>query len=111
MMVFSLNLAMGLVLLSIFIAAIRLIKGPSLPDRVVAMDMMTVSIVAICGLLALRYEDTAFLDVAIALALVAFMATVALARYAERLASTGDDNPALHGKPAENHEVNHGGKP
>lgn len=98
MTIFALNLATGLVLLSIFIAFIRLAKGPSLPDRVVAMDMMTVAIVAICGLLTLRYEDTAFLDVAIALALVSFMATVALARYAERLARNGDVDSALNGK-------------
>lgn len=62
----------------------RLVKGPSLPDRVVALDMMTVAIVSFCGLAALRSGDAAFLDVALALALVGFLATVALARFAER---------------------------
>ena len=46
--------------------------------------MMTVSIVAFCGLYAILSEGTAFVDVAIVLALVGFLATVALARFAER---------------------------
>jgi len=46
--------------------------------------MMTVNIVAFCGVAAIRFDEVAFLDVALALALVAFLATVALARFAER---------------------------
>lgn len=73
-----------LMLIAIFLGFVRLIRGPSLPDRVVALDMMTVCIVAFCGLAAIRYEEKAFLDVALVLALVGFLATVALARFAER---------------------------
>ena len=69
---------------TVALALIRLAKGPTLPDRVVALDMMTVAIVAFCGLAAIRSGDTAFLDVALVLALVGFLATVALARFAER---------------------------
>lgn len=69
---------------SVFLALARLVMGPSLPDRVVALDMMTISIVAICGLAAIHFRQAAFLDVALALALVGFLATVALARFAER---------------------------
>ena len=63
---------------------VRLVKGPTLADRVVALDMMTVLIVAFCGLFAISSGERAFLDVAVVLALVGFLATVALARYAER---------------------------
>lgn len=73
-----------MVLLCVALAFVRLVLGPSLPDRVVALDMMTVAIVAFCGLAAIRFGDAAFLDVALALALVGFLATVALARFAER---------------------------
>ncbi|MEM6491061.1 MAG: cation:proton antiporter [Pseudomonadota bacterium] len=72
------------VLIAVALAVWRLAVGPSLPDRVVALDMMTVAIVAFCGLAAIRFDDTAFLDVALVLALVGFLATVALARFAER---------------------------
>ncbi|MEP2782716.1 MAG: cation:proton antiporter [Pseudoruegeria sp.] len=73
-----------MIVLALIMGFIRLIKGPSLPDRVVALDMMTVLIVAFCGLFAAATDDSAFLDVALVLALVGFLATVALARFAER---------------------------
>ncbi|TNF59609.1 MAG: pH regulation protein F [Rhodobacteraceae bacterium] len=69
---------------SVAFAGWRLAVGPSLADRIVALDMMTVAIVAFCGLAAIRSGDSTFLDVALVLALVGFLATVALARFAER---------------------------
>lgn len=80
----SVNISFVLVMLGVCAAFIRLVKGPSLPDRVVALDMMTVLIVAFCALYALRANEPAFVDVAIVLALVGFLATVALARFVER---------------------------
>lgn len=79
-----LEIAFIMTVLSIVLAFVRLAIGPSLPDRVVALDMMTVSIVVFCGLAAIRFDTPAFLDVALVLALVGFLATVALARFAER---------------------------
>ncbi|MCK0169089.1 cation:proton antiporter [Jannaschia sp. S6380] len=76
--------ALVLVMLGVILAMIRLIKGPSLPDRVVALDTMTVLIVTFCGLFAIDTGQTAFLDVAVVLALIGFLATVALARFVER---------------------------
>ena len=73
-----------MVMLSLAIAFIRLARGPTLADRVVALDMMTVSIIAVCGVVAVATGVYAMLDVALVLALVGFLATVALARYAER---------------------------
>lgn len=80
----ALELGFIMIVLSVVLAFVRLVRGPSLQDRVVALDMMTVAIVAFCGLAAIRYNTTAFLDVALVLALVGFLATVALARFAER---------------------------
>lgn len=76
--------AFALVFFGIALAFLRLALGPTLPDRVVALDQMTISIVAFCGLAAIWSRDAAFLDVALVLALVGFLATVALARFAER---------------------------
>ncbi|ROU03725.1 monovalent cation/H+ antiporter complex subunit F [Histidinibacterium lentulum] len=80
----SVELTLGMVIISVALAFFRLFRGPSLPDRVVALDMMTVAIVAFCGAAAVLYEQVAFLDVGLVLALVGFLATAALARYAER---------------------------
>ena len=69
---------------ALLLAFVRLWRGPSLPDRVVALDLsgsLVVGIIAVYGILT---EETVFLDVAIVLALVAFLGTVAYARYVER---------------------------
>ncbi|MBO6602231.1 monovalent cation/H+ antiporter complex subunit F [Boseongicola sp. H5] len=87
----AVDIAFVIVMLGVLFAFIRLIKGPSLPDRIVALDMMTVQIVAICALFAISSGETAFLDVAIVLALVGFLATVALARFVERREAGNDD--------------------
>jgi multicomponent Na+:H+ antiporter subunit F len=87
----SLNIAFVLVILGVALAFVRLILGPTLPDRVVALDMMTVLIVSFCGVYAIVSGDTAFVDVAIVLALVGFLATVALARFVERRGPNNGD--------------------
>ncbi|MFW5654167.1 MAG: monovalent cation/H+ antiporter complex subunit F [Roseicyclus sp.] len=93
----SLDISFILVMLGVAFAFIRLVLGPSLPDRIVALDMMAVLIVSFCGLYAMRAGDEAFVDVAIVLALVGFLATVALARFVERRIVRGTgrkDDPA-----------------
>ena len=80
----SINIGLGVVLASVALAFIRLAAGPSLADRVVALDIMTVTIIAVCGLYAIITGQAALHDVALVLALVGFLATVALARFAER---------------------------
>jgi multicomponent Na+:H+ antiporter subunit F len=80
----SVEITIGMVVISVALAFFRLFRGPTLPDRVVALDMMTVAIVAFCGGAAVLYDQVAFLDVGLVLALVGFLATAALARYAER---------------------------
>ena len=73
-----------LIVLGVGFSFARLIKGPTLPDRVVSVDVITVLAVAVVGLLAVAHDDPDLLDVAVALALVAFLATLAFAWYAER---------------------------
>ena len=89
-----LDIGFILIMLSVALGFVRLWKGPTLTDRVVALDMMTVIIVAFCGAYAIFAEETAFLDVAIVLALVGFLATVALARFAERQTQKDADEAA-----------------
>lgn len=79
-----------LVVFAIALSFVRLARGPSLPDRVVALDVMTILIVAFCGLHVLSTGVTAFLDVALVLAVIGFLATVALARFAERRQARSD---------------------
>jgi multicomponent Na+:H+ antiporter subunit F len=65
---------------------VRLLRGPSLPDRVVALDLMSTTGIAICAVYALLTGWNAFLDVALVVGLIGFLGTVAFAHYIERTA-------------------------
>lgn len=73
-----------LILLGALCSFLRLVKGPTLPDRVVSVDLITVLAVSIVGLMSVASGTASLSDVAFALALVAFLATVAFAWYADR---------------------------
>jgi multicomponent Na+:H+ antiporter subunit F len=63
---------------------VRLAKGPSLPDRVIAIDLIGVLLVCLLVVMAGVTAQQAFLDVAMVVALICFVGTVAYARYIER---------------------------
>jgi multicomponent Na+:H+ antiporter subunit F len=69
------------------LAVIRLIRGPSLPDRVVALDLISILAAGITAIYAIASGQAVFLDVATILALVSFLGTVAFARYVEKQVS------------------------
>ena len=69
---------------ALLVAFIRLVKGPTLPDRVVAMDLFGVLVVGLIVVLAGSSGVHATLDAAIVIALVGFLGTVAYATYVER---------------------------
>jgi multicomponent Na+:H+ antiporter subunit F len=71
---------------ALFLAFLRLVRGPTLPDRVVALDLIAVLTVALIALYAIATNERILLDTAIVLALISFLGTVALARYLERRA-------------------------
>ena len=80
------HITLILLTLAILIAFVRLVIGPDQADRIVALDLISVLIVAYLAVLCVYTGQKAFLDVAIAYALIAFLGTVALARFRERLA-------------------------
>ena len=63
---------------------IRLAKGPTLPDRVIAIDLIGVLLVCLLVLMAGVTAQQSFLDVAMVVALISFVGTVAYAQYIER---------------------------
>jgi multisubunit Na+/H+ antiporter MnhF subunit len=69
---------------ALLIAMARLVKGPTLPDRVVAMDLVGVLVVGLIVVLASSTDVQATLDAALVIALVGFVGTVAYATYVER---------------------------
>ncbi|NIC04623.1 monovalent cation/H+ antiporter complex subunit F [Billgrantia bachuensis] len=70
--------------LALCLAFVRLYIGPSLPDRVVALELFSSMIVGIIGVVAIATDVPSLLDVAIVMALMAFMAAIGFARFLER---------------------------
>ena len=77
-------LALGMTGLAMFLAFVRLVQGPSLPDRVVALDLIGVLTVGFIAAYDIYTEEPVLLDAATVVGLIAFLATVAFARYVER---------------------------
>ncbi|MFP4370024.1 MAG: monovalent cation/H+ antiporter complex subunit F [Candidatus Kapaibacterium sp.] len=76
--------SMGMISLSVFILLIRLILGPSLEDRIVALDLITTTGIAYIAVYSVMTQTTTILDVGIIIGLVAFLGTIAFAYYLER---------------------------
>ena len=70
--------------LAFLLAFIRLWRGPSLADRVVAFDVMTTVGMGFIAVYAITTDQSVFLDVASVVALIAFLATIAFAYYLGR---------------------------
>lgn len=62
----------------------RLIKGPSISDRIVALDALGVALVSIIALLSLIMETEFFLVIILLLSILAFIGTVSFAKFIER---------------------------
>jgi multicomponent Na+:H+ antiporter subunit F len=74
--------------LALLLALIRLIRGPSLADRVVALDLIAIFAAATIALAAITTGRSELIIVAIVLSLLMFMGTVAFAMYLERKGRT-----------------------
>ena len=70
-------------LLSSFLCLYRIGKGPTPPDRTVAIDILGTLLVGFCCVFALRTGQDFYLNIAIAWALTSFIGTLALAKYLE----------------------------
>ena len=77
-------IALCMMAVAILLAAVRLIRGPSLPDRVIALDLISILVAGTTAIYAIASAQAVFLDVATILALISFLGTVAFARYIEK---------------------------
>ena len=84
MLEFGTQFALVTLAAAVLIAVVRLVRGPTMPDRVVAMDLIGVLAIGLIVVLAASTGVRATLDAAIVIALIAFVSTVAYATYVER---------------------------
>jgi multicomponent Na+:H+ antiporter subunit F len=94
----SANIALGLLTLAVALTLLRLVRGPTLPDRVLALDLLATLAISLVGVLALTTGLSVYLDVALALCLVGFVASAALARYVLARRAQPDEQPAQAGE-------------
>jgi multicomponent K+:H+ antiporter subunit F len=80
----ALEFALGAVALASALCLWRLLRGPELTDRVLALDTLYINSVALTILLGLRLDTTLLFEAAVLVAMLGFVSTVALARFITR---------------------------
>jgi multicomponent Na+:H+ antiporter subunit F len=79
-----LYVAFGFIGLALLFGIIRFIKGPTVADRVVALDTMSVIITATLALMAYMFQRYIYVDVSLIYAVLGFIGVIVLARYLEK---------------------------
>lgn len=79
-----------ILLLALALGFARLVSGPSLPDRVVALDLIGMIIAAFVGVYAMDMGQAVLMDFVVMVAVLLFLGTVAFARYLERRLNDDD---------------------
>lgn len=78
---FATNICLGLLGLAVLFTLVRILLGPSLADRILGLDALTLLGLAIIAVFAVRSGFYLYVDLAVALALLGFLSTAAFARY------------------------------
>jgi multicomponent Na+:H+ antiporter subunit F len=71
-------------MISVLLVFVRFLKGPSIADRVIALDLLITIGIGIIAVYSIISNQPTFLDIAMILALIAFLGTVAFSYYLER---------------------------
>jgi multicomponent Na+:H+ antiporter subunit F len=84
MMEMAVKLALLLLSLSILGNLYRMLKGPSMPDRVIALDAVGINLLALIAMVSIAAGTRVYLDLVLLIGILAFLGTAAFARYLER---------------------------
>ena len=79
-----LKTALVLFMLAIALSLYRVIKGPSLPDRAIALDTIGVNLISAIAIVSIVLNTKAFLEAILILGILAFIGTIAFSKYIER---------------------------
>jgi multicomponent K+:H+ antiporter subunit F len=77
----ALDVSLAMVALSMALCFVRLALGPSLPDRVLALDTLAINAIAFLIVLGLRGATSVYFEIALLIAMLGFVGTVAFAKY------------------------------
>ncbi|MCS6882178.1 MAG: monovalent cation/H+ antiporter complex subunit F [Oscillochloridaceae bacterium] len=79
----TMTILMALLSISLGITFWRLVRGPSIPDRAVAFDMIMTHLVGLIAMFVVQFRQPILIDAVIVVSVLGFLGTVALARYIE----------------------------
>ena len=79
-----LNLAVIIIMIAIGLGIYRLVKGPTVVDRVIALDLLTLIAIALIAMIAHITSRFIYVDVALVYGLLSFLSVLAVARYLEK---------------------------
>lgn len=77
----ALRLALGLLLLAMVLAMVRLLRGPTAQDRVLALDCLYVDAMLVILTLGLSYQSSTYFEAALLMSLLGFVSSTALAKF------------------------------
>ncbi len=77
-------IAVGIMTLAMLLATVRFVKGPSVVDRVVAFDSLTISSLVIISVIAMLSNRMIYFDVAIVYGLLSFIGVIVVAKYIQK---------------------------
>ena len=95
---FAVAVSLALLTIAFLLTVVRVVIGPTLPDRIVALDMLVGAAIGYIAVIGVKTGFSLYLDIAIALGLVGFLATVAFARFVLERGMTEEDRRAHLGK-------------
>ncbi|WP_339212246.1 Na(+)/H(+) antiporter subunit F1 [Aeribacillus sp. FSL K6-3256] len=81
---FIIWISLALIAASSFLLMIRLIKGPSVPDRAISLDAIGINLVGITAIMSIVLDTSAFLDIILLIGILAFIGTVSIAKFLEK---------------------------
>ncbi|MGE6629904.1 Na(+)/H(+) antiporter subunit F1 [Bacillus sp. NPDC077027] len=84
MMELIMQISLGILALSTFMFVIRVIKGPSIPDRIIALDAIGINLIGITAIVSILLRTTAFFEIILLLGILAFIGTVAFSKFLEK---------------------------
>lgn len=84
MLKFILPIILFTMSISILICFIRVLIGPTMSDRVMALDAMGINLIGIIGMIMILQKSLAYVDVILVLGILSFIGSIALAKFLER---------------------------
>ncbi|MGI3131288.1 MULTISPECIES: K+/H+ antiporter subunit F [Halopseudomonas] len=74
-------ICLGIISLAMLLTFVRLVRGPDLPDRILALDTLYINAIALIMLLGLYLDSNLFFEAALLIAVMGFVSTVAIAKH------------------------------